>query len=412
MNYLKIVSIVLIVVITTSNILWEIGYSALQKTNDALAKTNHELSIENAYLNTTLLIINASYRTLQDQYAQLSDKYSNLSKSYSDLSNSYAQLYSEYNSTIKSFMDLQAQYAALNDRYSQLQNNYTALSIKYSNLNADYGNLSARFQQITALYNSLQENYTNLNNSMNYLLSLYISLNESASDLINYLYSLETIPDAFSRTLNWDEVSAIGKYVYNAGVSKYDIWGSIQNIYNYIVNNVAYVYDIDMPFPIPFFMNFGNYSFLTSIFYLPLQNYVQTPLFTIEYGQGDCDDQAVLAYAMIKYYMLNVYGKDYLLYFADIEMGDGSRHAAIFLPVQGGELTIIDSAGRYLTRDAYGHITSNMAYSELQRYSLYWGDYGGIKSITLYSINVRDGSYREVVSGSISDIASYLASIS
>ncbi|MEM4924767.1 MAG: hypothetical protein QXE70_10425, partial [Ignisphaera sp.] len=120
-------------------------------------------------------------------------------------------------------------------------------------------------------------------------------------------------------------------------------------------------------------------------------------------------DQAVLAYAMIKYYFIFVHGKEYDLLIAGIEMGDGSRHLAVFLPVQGGKLTIIDPAGSYLTSTLLGSITHRPAYEELMRYSSHWSSHGGVKKIDLYRVDVRTGRYYLVVSGDINTVAIYLS---
>jgi len=41
-----------------------------------------------------------------------------------------------------------------------------------------------------------------------------------------------------------------------------------------------------------------------------------------------------LIYAMIKYYMREVYGVEYALYLAYVELGSGSGHMATLMPVQ------------------------------------------------------------------------------
>ncbi len=83
----------------------------------------------------------------------------------------------------------------------------------------------------------------------------------------------------------------------------------------------------------------------------------------------------------------------------------------MFIPVRGGELTIIDPAGSYLTHDFFGYITSNPAYQELRNYSNHWSSNGGIKTIKIYTVNVYSGDYKLLISGSMSDIASYIENI-
>ena len=109
--------------------------------------------------------------------------------------------------------------------------------------------------------------------------------------------------------MNWKAVEAVGKYVNESGVNPWDYWGSIQKIYGYIRAKVRYAYDVEIPVPNPSLPpNADEEPLLGGWSYTMIQNYVQTPEFTIKYGQGGCDDQAVLAYAMIKYYMIKVHG--------------------------------------------------------------------------------------------------------
>jgi hypothetical protein len=42
-----------------------------------------------------------------------------------------------------------------------------------------------------------------------------------------------------------------------------------------------------------------------------IANYVQTPEWTLTQKQGDCDDQAALEYAMLRYYNKYIAGTDY-----------------------------------------------------------------------------------------------------
>ena len=78
------------------------------------------------------------------------------------------------------------------------------------------------------------------------------------------------------------------------------------------------------------------------------------------------------------------------------------------MPVQGGKLTILDPAGKYLT-SSNSHITSNTAASELEKYNDYWSSNGEIKNIELYWIDVLNGNYNIVASGNLNTISNFLA---
>jgi hypothetical protein len=111
---------------------------------------------------------------------------------------------------------------------------------------------------------------------------------------------------------------------------------------------------------------------------------------------------------MIKYYMIKVHGREYALYIAEIVFGNVS-HLAVFLPVRGGELTIVDPAGSYLTVDSWGRICSRPASIELQRYREWWSAKHQIRRIELYSVDVKTGSYEQVASGTLEEIAAFLS---
>jgi hypothetical protein len=111
---------------------------------------------------------------------------------------------------------------------------------------------------------------------------------------------------------------------------------------------------------------------------------------------------------MIQYYRKYIMGTEYSLYIAHIEFSDGIGHAAVFLPVKGGEICIIDPAGKYLT-SSNGKIASKPASTELQEYSNYWSEHGTIKYIKLYSISITDGSYKIVAEGNINKIVEFLS---
>ena len=316
------------------------------------------------------------------EYTKLSAEHRSLVNRYQDLSFDYNTLLSNYNYLLK--------------RYDELKEDFDELYKMYTFLNVEHLNLQLK-------YNNLQLDYEYLKDGCAKTSSSFLSL-------LNVLESLAYIPEAFKRVLSWSAVEAVGKYVNESGVSPGDLWGSLQKIYDYIRAKVRYTYDVEIPVPSPPLLpNADSELLLGGWSYTMYRNYVQTPEFTAKYGQGDCDDQAILAYAMIKYYMIKVHGREYALYIAVVHF-DNSSHLAVFLPVKGGELTIIDPAGSYLTVDARGRICSRPAGVELQNYRNWWsrGKYQ-LKRIDLYSVDVRTGSYEKVASGTLEEIAAFLS---
>lgn len=316
----------------------------------------------------------------------------------------YSQLNAQHNSLLSQYQSLRFSYDYVLSMYGELENNYSALK-------NNYYTISQRYQVLENNYSELAKNYKDLQLSYINLLENYVSLNKSASQLMRELKLLAYVPDSFSRVLNWSAVEAIGKYVIEAGVSSTDFWGSLQAIFRYIRTKVRYTWDVEIPivWDYDWILSPDGRILMSTLHYFYYRNYVQTPEFTIKYGQGDCDDQAVLAYAMIKYYMLKVYGKEYELYVAYIEF-DKDAHLAVFLPVSGGQLTIIDPAGSYISTDSTGRIHSWFAKQELQMYYDWWSSAGyHIQRIVLYSVDVKSGSYKQVVAGNLEQVSDFLS---
>lgn len=277
---------------------------------------------------------------------------------------------------------------------------------EYSSLKERYESLLTQYRELEENYNGMELNYRALEEQHNHLRTVATKLNNTLADLADTTMKHCCLPYAFERVLTLNEVNAIASYVREAGVHSNDFWSSLNNIYFWVRWNVKYVHDVDMP--VLSYPSCDQQTRLCNYQVVFYRDYVQTPMFTAMYGQGDCDDQAILIYAMIRYYMIYIYGTDYKLWLAIIRLNDGSGHAAVFLPVREGKLTIIDPAGGYLTSTWWGYITSKPVYSELVSYSNHWRNSGGIKHIILYEVNIYTGEYKIVASGDISSISSYI----
>lgn len=321
----------------------------------------------------------------------------------------YLSVRQDYNLLSQKYEDLQTNYNALNSQYSSLQANHSQLQSQYSSLNNQYASLNSQYQSLQGMYNLLSSDY-------DALLGECARLNSTVANIISTTDSYAGLTASFPRVLNDNAVKATASAVTAAGASKSDYWGSIQKIYRYVTSNIAYVHDIEMPYwYISHTMTIKGQTYIYGADYFKFQNYIQTPELTLEIKQGDCDDQAILAYAMIKYYMKYVYGTEYSLYLAHVEFSDGSAHLSVVMPVQGGNICIIDPAGSYLTSTLYIWqyvITQKPALQELQAYSNHWkygGGTGPITYIKLYRVNVVDGSYTVAAEGTISQVAAALA---
>jgi len=343
------------------------------------------------------------YTTLENSYRELNSQYINLNHSYHELQSGYKSLNTRYRELQVNCTLLRNNYEKLQAEYDNLSKQYTSLSLAHSNLQRKYTSLKDEYQNLQSRYNTLQLNYNTLRN-------YYLTLSHDVESLSGYLMSISFIPWAFKRALNINEVLKVKKAVLKADISSSDIWSSIEKIYKWIVNNIKYVHDVNIPYLELTYVNVDKDKYVCRINVKSYQNYIQTPAETIELRQGDCDDQAILAYAMIKFYERYIYGKEYLLYIAYIRFNDGSAHLAVFLPVQGGKLTIIDPAGKYLTSYLF-HISARETDIELKHYSNWWRALGGISYIKLYHIDIDTGNYRSVVEGDIKSVASFLKTL-
>ncbi|MEM4583986.1 MAG: transglutaminase-like domain-containing protein [Ignisphaera sp.] len=391
------------------------SYQLLQQDYESVRNAHQVLKSQYDTLLKNHVELENSFRELQTQYTALQGSYTELENIYRQVKADYEELENRYRGLQSQYSTLERDYAELKNSYNQLKLDYEAISSAYQKIQEQYRDLSERFSYLEKTYSNLQQEYNNLRSQFNTLqleyarlTELSLRLNSSLSEIITTLTRYCCIPYAFERVLNLDEVKAVEQYVLSAKVDPNNVPLSIQNIYRWIRSNVKYVHDVPLPIPTQVACDPKTQLCYYSRF-TDLQNYVQTPSFTAKYGQGDCDDQAVLAYAMIKYYFIFVHGKEYDLLIARIEMGDGSGHLAVFLPVQGGKLTIIDPAGSYLTSTLLGSITHRSAYEELMRYSNHWSSHGGVKKIDLYRVDVRTGRYYLVVSGDINTVAIYLS---
>uniref|UniRef100_A0A7C3J4A4 Transglutaminase-like domain-containing protein n=1 Tax=Candidatus Methanomethylicus mesodigestus TaxID=1867258 RepID=A0A7C3J4A4_9CREN len=293
---------------------------------------------------------------------------------------------------------LKAQLVDLQSSYSTLQNSHNRLQSEFNSLQTAYGISQSDLAVVQQQYDGINSAYNQLTNSI--------------YQMRDNLKTYSDLTFSFSRVFSSNEYHDISSAVAIATGNNKDGWSSYQKIYNYIHNHIKYAYDVSA-----IILSYSSVTstsgplagreLVTGISFQETNNYVQTPRQTLNLKQGDCEDQAVLCYMMIKYHMTQIQGTNYNLYLAEIRFNDGSGHVAVFLPVINGQLCIIDNAGNYLTSN-WGSITQRNARTELHNYSNYWSSTSGIKSLTLYSVSANGGSYTVFATGSIDQVASAL----
>ncbi|MEM1843541.1 MAG: hypothetical protein QXD75_03355, partial [Desulfurococcaceae archaeon] len=132
---------------------------------------------------------------------------------------------------------------------------------------------------------------------------------------------------------------------------------------------------------------------------------------TAKHRQGDCEDQAILAYAMIYFYLGYVRGEKVVdkLLFAIIDLNSGRKHAAIIM-LNKNDVIIVDPGGKYITRSGLSKVFPRGIYEELINYSNYWFEEGGIAYMHLYRVDVENGTYQKVAGGDILAVISQISS--
>jgi hypothetical protein len=329
----------------------------------------------------TITDLNNRFQTLNSEKTDLQSRYSSLNSNYTELKSSYNSLQSQYNILSN---DSDSGYVQLSSEYINLLNQYDALSLTLSD----------------KIYSTPGSDA---------MLSYYHQLNEEVRLLNNTLWSYCDLKSSFRNTLTLSEVTQMQDQVKSIIGSSTDHWSNYQRIHQYVSSNIEYAYDVEIPYITYYrYVDVNGVRYLTGFNYSTIKNYVQKPSWTLENKQGDCDDQATLEYAMLRYYDRYYVGTDYTMYIADIDFNDGSGHVAVFMPVQDGKLTILDPAGHYLT-STHSNITSKPAASELDSYNANWSTDGSIKNIKLYWVDLDTGGYTLVSEGTLSEVAAYLS---
>ncbi len=355
--------------------------------------------------------------TSQQQVTSLNTSNQGLSQDKASLEASKAFLQSQYDSLQASYATLQSSYSTLQTTHTTLQGNYAALSSQYDTLKSG---VDTGLASLSADYNKLKKDYDDLSTMVSnnvygtpgdtQILNNFKTLSLAVRSLNSTLWAYCNEVNSFKNTLTTAEVLKMETTVRSIIGSSTNDWANYQRIYEYITANVKYVYDIEFPYIGYYsYQDVNGVRYLTNFKVATMDNYVQRPDFTLQYKQGDCDDQAALEFAMLRYYNKYIVGTDYNLYLTELDFSDGSSHVAVFMPVTGGKLTILDPAGNYLTTTD-SSITQNAAAAELQNYNDHWASQtGSITQIRLYRINLTDGSYTRVTQGTQAQVASFLA---
>jgi len=228
--------------------------------------------------------------TLAYKYRLLEEKYERLSLEHADLTSKYRKLETNYT-------DLKAKYSVLKSHYTELKN-------KFSNLNE-------RFLSLVKRHRELETKYTRIEQIIE----------------VRTLFGGEEVIKAIISAVDPSSVEHVieelGIDVHMSDRSK------VKAVMNWLMLNTMY-----MPDPcIPVSVGDGIYW---------RDDYITLPNETLARGGGDCEDLALLAYALFQ----NVFGAERVWIIA--WRNDSSAHWAVLLEGEGG-WCIVDPAGRYVT---------------------------------------------------------------
>lgn len=287
------------------------------------------------------------------------------------------------------------------------------LWIEKRSLEAENNLLKKQLNETERYMYELWVNYTKLavENKMQlehiyYLDKVIENLTSTLNNITITLSEYTSLPLSFKRVLTLDEVLATKWYVEAAGVIETSPWDSYRNLYIWVSSSIRYTYDPLIPVPYCEFL--ANSSCILR--YNIVDDYVQPPSYTLLYRQGDCEDIAILLYAMIKYYELFIHKSEYIVWIASIVFEDYTGHTAIIIPAVGGKIGVLDPAGRYMTMDIHGLLVAKPVREELENYSKWWEARGGIKTITLYRVDVVSRVYYIDAMGTLEEIIEYIES--
>ena len=270
-------------------------------------------------------------------------------------------------------------------------------------LSAQLTELTEENDELESEYSSLQREYTQLEYDLEDANENWLHLSRDVVEFREELYSYCQLTDSFTRIFSTEELKELSVIVGKVAGSDDNIWDALNSIHEYVRDDIEYVWDSNVPV-IDSYRYYGDDDdpYLTEFHISYRQNLYQPLSFTVEFEQGDCDDQAMLEYAMIKYYQRYFLDEEYRLYLVRMDWEDAA-HLTVFLPVQGDNICILDPAGEYQTGTWY-NLGSGSVRDELLDYEDYWYDeYGPIEELSFWTVDVDTGGYVEDFTGSLDD---------
>jgi len=127
--------------------------------------------------------LNNNFQELQNSFTVLENSFSSLQLNYTSLEGNYSILFGELD-------ELDDLYIEICDSYQELYDDFLALNETYNQLNQTHNVLSNDFSDLLDLYTQLQSVYSQLLSDYASLNSLYVAISSKLSTILNYLQRL------------------------------------------------------------------------------------------------------------------------------------------------------------------------------------------------------------------------------
>lgn len=316
-----------------------------------------------------------------------------------------SQLY-EASSENRNYEKLLSDYAKLMSDYEALKGALNALTYENGLLKDENTKLKQRLTLTSAENTILKIVLSSLKEDS----ARYRELSKRVIELSALINSYCCIPSAIPRVLNSVEIEAVHEITLEITGDSIDIASALRQVYSYVIKNIKYVEDPEIPTILMETLTQNSEILVTNVDIKIIRDYVQTPSYTILSKAGDCDDMAILAYAMLKAYVSSTNLSNIEIYLMTMKFSNGGGHAAVMVFKEGSAI-IVDPAGRYISIEQ-GSSTFKPVSEEILNYNNYWRHSKKIDivKLTIYSIDVDGAEYTLIASGSISDVIKALSS--
>ena len=276
------------------------------------------------------------YRSLQEDYESLGEEYAQLESRYQTLLKNYTELTTSYRKLDEELTSLSLEYQRLKGDHQELQEEYDSLKAKYEEIVAENRELQSRYLRLNESYSELVKDYQVLQEKYAELEASYGDLGGRIADLRSKLeaISLRVLisGEVFKLVLNQSRIDEIDEIVHEELGLSPDSPPRVKalKIFEWITLNTQYVRDQYHPYYQSGILDYA-------------EEYLEPVNETLSLGEGDCEDLAVLAYAMLRA-VLREGEEIYLIVLNSIEI----RHVAV-LYKSDDKFLIIDPAGSYIS---------------------------------------------------------------